>query len=103
MSGMGNKVSGCAMKLRPVVSPRVACSQSARGSLLRYPLEHGPRLEDEGRQGHSTEIGTWPQLGDDMGEDCPSSHQPLPLRRRSEHMISERELDSLLPCSGSTT
>src|SRR4051794_40892353 len=61
-------------------------------------LQHAPRLQNESRQHHSTQVRTWSQLRDDVRENCTSTsaiyclspmycshHFPDPALRLSSH------------------
>lgn len=63
------------MKLPRFVSPSdppIAAAeryQKAGAGVLGDSFEHAARFEDEGREHHPAEVGAWPQLGDDVGQD----------------------------------
>lgn len=40
-----------------------------RRSILRYALQHAPRLKNESRKRYSAQIGTRSKLGDQVAED----------------------------------
>ena len=68
---IGRSVSGWAMKLEQRESATGPKPQKGSGeeSLLGDALQHGPRLENKGRQHYPTQVCTRSELGNDMRQD----------------------------------